>query len=110
MVANILEEYKTITEYIIKNIKNNDKDLNKLMDQRENLMMELIKNNSENLEVIKELYISKGLLDLDRKLKVTIEEEQVKVKEEIRKIHKVKNANKAYENNKKINSFFNRKI
>ena len=75
------------------------------MDQRENLMMELIKNNSENLEVIKELYISKGLLELDKRLKNSIEEEQVKVKEEIRKIHTIRNANKAYENNKKINSF-----
>ncbi|ASW43120.1 flagellar protein FliT [Clostridium isatidis] len=110
MLENKLEEYKKITEFIIKNISNKDVDFNSLMDKREKIITELIDEKNTNLELIKEIYISKGLLDLDRKLKVTIEEEQAKVKEEIRKIHTIRNANKAYENNKKINSFFNRKI
>lgn len=110
MLENKLEEYKKITEFIIKNISNKDVDFNSLMDKREKIITELIDEKNTNLELIKEIYISKGLLELDKRLKNSIEEEQVKVKEEIRKIHKVKNANKAYEKNRKINSFFSAKI
>ena len=110
MLENKLEEYKKITEFIIKNISNKDVDFNSLMDKREKIITELIDEKNTNLELIKEIYISKGLLELDKRLKNSIEEEQVKVKEEIRKIHKVKNANKAYEKNRKIKSFFSAKI
>jgi hypothetical protein len=110
MVDNKLEEYKTITEYIIKNISDNDKELNKLMDKREKLINELFKDNNINLEEVKQIYISKGLLELDNNLKYSIQEEQIKVKEEIKNIHKIKNANNAYEKNRKINSFFSTKI
>jgi hypothetical protein len=110
MLENILEEYKKITEYIIQNISNDDKDLNNLMDKREKLLNELYKDKDINLEDVKQLYISKGLLELDEKLKSSIQEEQIKVKEEIKKLHKIKNANNAYEKNRKINSFFSTKI
>ena len=59
---------------------------------------------------IKELYLAKDLLDLDKELKVSIEKEKLKVMEEIKNIHKIKNANNAYEKNRKINSFINIKI
>ncbi|WP_066892490.1 hypothetical protein [Clostridium nigeriense] len=110
MVENILQEYKKITEYIIQNINNDGKDLNNLMDKREKIINELFKDKNKNLEEIKKIYISKGLLELDKKLKVSIKEEQIKVKEEIKKLHKIKNANNAYEKNRKINSFINIKI
>lgn len=110
MIENILEEYKTITEYIIQNISNDDKKLDNLMDKREQLINELFKDKNINLEEIKQVYISKGLSEIDKKLKVSIEEEQAKTKEEIKNIHKIKNANNAYEKNRKVNSFFNIRI
>ncbi|KLE15056.1 hypothetical protein [Clostridium sp. C8] len=110
MIKNILQEYKTITEHIVENISNNDKDLNNLMDKREELINELFKDKNINLEEVRKIYISRGLLELDKKLKASIEEEQTKTKEEIKKLHKVKSANNAYEKNRRINSFFNAKI
>lgn len=110
MIENILEEYKKITEYIIQNIDNDYENLDKLMDKREDLINKLFKNENINIEEIKKLYTLKGLLELDKKLKSSIEEERIKVKEEIKNIHKIKNANNAYERNRSINSFFNIKI
>ncbi|MPM73191.1 hypothetical protein SDC9_120167 [bioreactor metagenome] len=109
MINYILEDYKKTTEKIIENIKN-DLDIDELMKKREELIKELFKNENIDNNDIKELYLTKGLLDLDRKLKLTIEEEQLKVKEEIRNIHKRKNANNAYEKNKRVNNFFSTKI
>lgn len=110
MVENILEEYREVTEYIIQNISNDDNDLNKLMEKREKLINELFKYKDISIEEVKQIYISKGLLELDKKLKYSIEEEQKKVKEEIKKLHKIKSANNAYEKNRRINSFFSTKI
>ncbi|WP_300383489.1 flagellar protein FliT [Clostridium sp.] len=108
MIEEILEDYKKITEKIILNIKN-DIDIISLMDQREKLIKELFINEN-NKEKVKEIYLSKGLLNLDEKLKISIDEEQIKVKEDIRNLHIRKNANNAYEKNKTINNFFNAKI
>lgn len=110
MIENILEEYKKITEYIIQNIDNDYENLDKLMDKRQQLIDELFKESNIDVEAIKQIYILNGILELDKKLECTIKEKQEIVKEEIRKIHKVKNANKAYEKNRKINSFFSAKI
>jgi predicted RND superfamily exporter protein len=109
MINKILESYKKITENIIINIKN-DIDIDALMDKRERLIKELFKDEDISNDNIKELYLSYGLLELDNKLKRTIEEEQFKVKEEIKNLHRIKNANNAYGNNKRVNSFFNAKI
>lgn len=109
MINDVLENYKKITEEIISNIKN-DVDVNNLMDKREELINKLFEDEKININNIKEIYLSKGLVDLDKKLEVAIKEEQLKVKEEIRDLHKRKNANNAYEKNRQINNFFNTKI
>lgn len=105
----ILEKYKKVTEDIIVNIKN-DLDIDELMNKREDLIKELFKDENINKEEIKKTYLSKGLEELDKKLKLVIEEQQLKVKEEIRNIHKRKNANNAYEKNRRVNNFFSTKI
>lgn len=109
MIDNILDNYKKVTEDIIKNIKS-DLEVDKLMDKREELIKELFKNENLSSNDIKIAYISKGLLELDQNLKLVIEEQQHKVKEEIKSLHKIKNANNVYEKNRKINSFFSVKI
>lgn len=110
MIENILEEYKKITEYIIQNIDNDYENLDKLMDKRQQLIDELFKESNIDVEAIKQIYILNGILELDKKLECTIKEKQETVKEEIKKIHKIKNANNAYEKNRKINNFFSIKI
>lgn len=109
MIDSILESYKEITEEIIRNIKN-DVDTNNLMEKRESLIKKLFENENIDKNNVKELYLSKGLLDLDKKLKVTIEEEQVKVKEEIKILHKRKSANTVYAKNINTINIFNKKI
>lgn len=109
MVDSILDNYKKITEEILVNIKK-DSNVEALMDKRGELLKELFENENTSVENIKELYLEKGLLDLDKRLELTIKEEQLKVKEEINNFHKIKNANNAYGSNKRVNSFFNTKI
>ncbi len=108
MIEKILAEYRDITEKIIKDI-NNDEEVMDLMEKREELINTLF-NNEENKYKIRELYLEKGLLNLDKELKISIDKERNKVKEEINNIHKIKSANNAYERNRKNNSFFNVKI
>ncbi|MDV4149718.1 flagellar protein FliT [Clostridium sp. AL.422] len=108
MIDIILEEYKNITEKLIKYI-NNDEEIIKLMEKRQELIQNLF-SYEKNREEIRKLYLAKDLLRLDEELKFSIEEERNKIKEEIKNLHKVKNANNAYEKNRKINNFFNTKI
>ena len=108
MIERVLEEYKRITEKIIE-IIDKDEEVIKLLEKREELINNLF-NTEEKKEVIREIYLSKNLLNLDEELKTLIATEKGKVKEEIKKLHKIKNANNVYEKNRKINSFFSTKI
>lgn len=108
MIDSILEEYKQITEKLIQ-IIDNDEEVIKLMETREEILKQIF-NLEINIDVIKKLYLDKGLLKLDNELKIAIENEKLKVKEEIAKIHKLKSANNAYEKNKMLNNFFNTKV
>lgn len=108
MIEKILDDYKDLTEKIIRNISN-DIEVIKLMEEREKVIKKLFIYEDDKKK-IKELYLAKDLLDLDKELKVSIEKEKLKVKEEIKNIHKIKNANNAYGKNKMKNNFFNTKI
>lgn len=109
MANRILDDYKKITEDIIEKLQD-DLPIDELMSKREDLLHELFKQEDISNTEIKELYISKGLLEIDEKLKFSIEEQQLKVKDEIRNFHSMKSANNAYEKNRRINSFFSTKI
>ena len=109
MVDMILNDYKKITENIIINLQN-DLPIDELMNIREELTHKLFDQQCISKNEIKELYISKGLLEIDHKLKISIEEQKLKVKEEIRNLHNIKNANNAYEKKRTRNSIFSTKI
>lgn len=109
MVESILERYKKITEEIITNLKN-DIDINNLMDEREEIIKELFEDEKINKDYIKDVYLSMGLRNLDEKLKLTIKEEQSKVKVELRSLHEKKNANNIYGKNINTINIFNKKI
>ena len=108
MLENILDDYKSITEKLISNIGDVE-EVDKLINEREILIKSLF-NNKENIERIKRLYLDMGLLQLDKELKRVIEGEKDKVRDELKKIHQLKNANNAYEKNRQTNKFFYAKI
>ncbi|VYU41811.1 flagellar protein FliT [Clostridium tertium] len=109
MINKILENYKEITENIILKLKN-DLDVDDLMDNREKLIKDIFKDENMDINYIKEMYISMGIFDVDKELKSVIEDQQIKVRKEIRNLHNIKNANNAYGKNRKSNNFFNTKI
>ncbi|MDB1922510.1 flagellar protein FliT [Clostridium tertium] len=108
MIEKILDDYKNLTKKIIENI-NKDEEVIKLMEDREEIIKKMC-SYENNREQIKEILLNQDLINLDKKLKSAIEKEKNQVKEEIRSLHKLKNANNAYEKNKKINNFFSIKI
>lgn len=108
MIEKILEDYKNITEKIIIDISK-DEEVLKLMNEREKLI-KLLFSSEENKDKIRDLYLSMGLLNLDEELRLAIDKERLKVKEEIRKLHNIKSANNAYDKNRRINNFFSTKI
>lgn len=108
MIEKILDDYKNLTKKIIENI-NKDEEVIKLMEDREEIIKKMC-SYENNREQIKEILLNQDLINLDKKLKSAIEKEKNQVKEEIGSLHKLKNANNAYEKNKKINNFFSIKI
>ena len=108
MINELLNEYKSITISIIEKISNDEESL-KLIEKREEVIKEIF-SVGNNIEEIKKAYLDMKLLELDEKLKYTIDNEKILVKEEIKNIHRIKNANNAYEKNRKVNNYFNTKI
>ncbi|MBS5937357.1 flagellar protein FliT [Clostridium sp.] len=108
MILEELKKYKEITLSII-NVIDNEEEALKLLDKREKILEKLF-SNEYNREEIKKAYLELDLIALDKKLKETIEKERVLVKEEIRNLHNIKNANNAYEKNRRVNNFFTAKI
>ncbi|WP_411170326.1 flagellar protein FliT [Clostridium sp. MB05] len=112
MLEDLLEKYKEITKATLEYLKDDFKleEVDKAMVERELLIKEIFKGDTLANAQIRELYLSKGLLELDNILHDSIEKSQKKIKLEIAELNKRKNASNAYESNKRINSFFSTKI
>lgn len=108
MIIELLNEYKEITISIIEKI-NNDEEALSLMEKREEIIKKIF-SQENNRDEIRKVYLDMNLLDLDEKLKKTIDKEKSLVKEEIKNIHKMKNANNAYEKNRRVNNYFSAEI
>ncbi|ATD54624.1 hypothetical protein [Clostridium chauvoei] len=108
MVEELLKEYKEITEKAIKEIEN-EADVDIYLDKREEILKKIFSLGIDRQE-IKEIYKKLSIDVIDSNFKNSIIEEQNKVKEEIKKLHKSKNANRVYGSNIRTQSFFNRKI
>ncbi|MDU5110472.1 MAG: flagellar protein FliT [Clostridium sp.] len=108
MILEELKKYREITLSIINGIENEEEAL-KLLDKRGKILEKLF-SNENNREEVKKAYLELDLIALDKKLKETIEKERILVKEEIRNLHNIKNANNAYEKNRRVNNFFTAKI
>lgn len=107
MIEELLEKYKIVTKSIISEIER-DVNTDSLFALREEVLKELFLN--EDKEIVKKIYYSKGLDKIDEELKLKLENEQLKVKEELKKIQFRKNANNKYNANINTISYFNKKI
>lgn len=108
MIRELLNEYKEITLAIINGLSNEDDALN-LIEKRD-VILETLFASENNREEIKKAYLEMDLMALDKELKDVIDKERMLVKQEIRNLHNIKNANNAYEKNRRNNNFFSIQI
>lgn len=108
-IENILESYRNMTEAIIINVQN-DIDTENLMKKRETLIKILVEDKSFNKEEIKKFFKDNSLIELDKRLQSLIEEKLQETKQDIKILNDRKNANSAYNQNRNLNNFFERKI
>lgn len=107
-LRELLEKYKGISLELIKEIRE-DANTEELMEERQNLLTEIERNDlskEEKIAIGKEF----NILEVENQVKESIEEEQRKLKEEIRKISIKKQANKGYRENINSINFFNKKV
>lgn len=109
MIEELLNKYKNITETMIINLKN-DINIDDLMEKRIQISEDIIIIAKEDLPKANELWKMKGLIELDIKLKTLLEDEMKKVKEDIKNLHKGKQANDAYNKNRNLSNTFSTKI
>jgi hypothetical protein len=109
MISELLKEYKMINETIIINI-NNDLEVDYLLKKKEVLIKELVESKKYFLEEVKEKFVKMELEESDKKLKETIDERLKEVRDEISNFNNRRSASNAYNQNKNMNNFFERKI
>ena len=107
-LREILELYKDISLKLIEEIKE-EANTEELMEKRQMLLnkIEKIDLSKEEKKIIGE---EVNIFEVEKLVKEAIEEEQRKVKEEIRNIRMKKQANKGYGANINSVNFFNRKV
>lgn len=106
-VINLLNLYKKETEKLIESIEKENIDcIDDMFNKREELINQM---KDYDLKEFKQFFIE-NILPLDNKLKECIETKKSYFKEELLKIKKQKNANKAYNKNFYNNSILNKKI
>lgn len=103
-----LKNYRDITIQLINNVNKEDK-LNALLEKRQNIIDNMKTSNFER-EEIQKLIKSLGILQLEQKLIISLDEEKKIVKEQIRCLKITKEARTKYENTQFKPNFFNKKI
>ncbi|NKF06931.1 flagellar protein FliT [Clostridium gasigenes] len=107
-LRELLEKYKSVSLDLIKEIKE-EANAEELMEERQNLLNKIVEidlSKEEKIKIGKEF----DILNLEKQVKEVIEEEQRKVKEEIRKTIMKKQANRGYGANLNSINFFNTKV
>ena len=107
-LREMLELYKDVSLKLIEEIKE-EANTEELMEKRQVLLNEIEKLDlpKEEKKIIGEEI---NILEVEKLVKEAIEEEQRKVKEEIRNIRIKKQANKGYGANINSMNFFNKKV
>lgn len=93
-LEKILEEYKTLTMEMLKEIDNAER-LVALLDKRQETIDAIRKNNFQQKDLI-ELVNELNLLELDKQLKNNIEKEQLKTKKALTNVRRLRQARRSY--------------
>lgn len=107
-LREILEEYRVISLELIREIKE-EANTEELMGKRQALLNKIVEIDlpkEEKVRIGKEV----NILDIEKEVKKALEEEQRKVKEEIREMRIKKQANRGYGKNINSINFFNKKV
>ena len=106
---NNIVELKKITNLIIDEF-NADKDINELLEKRNNIISEII-NDKESKEENKEMYIELEIEKDEKKLVSLLENKKDEIRNEIKICQKRKKAYRNYSNaNNPDNSLFSRRV
>lgn len=108
MLKEILEEYKSLSLELIIEIKE-EANTEEIMEKRQLLLNRVAEVNLAKEEK-KKICEEVNVFEVEKLVKEAIEEEQRKVKEEMKNIRIKKQANKGYGANINAMNFFNRKV
>ncbi|MFL0165431.1 hypothetical protein [Candidatus Clostridium helianthi] len=107
-VSEYLEEYRTLTLSLINNIQNSS-ELNNLIEKRENIL-QLVNTVEFDKEEIKIIGSSLRILELEEELQTVIKKEKVKVRNQIEKLSKARQANTNYNSFENKARVFNKSV
>lgn len=108
MLNKLFAEYRDITFKLINNLSG-ENILKEYIERRQEILQEVVALNLDNRKVEK-AYNDFGLKELDYKLKVSIEEEMKKTKEEIDKTKQKRAAYRSYSSAMRPSNLFSKKV
>lgn len=104
--------YKEISLELISRLENGELDnIEKLLDNRQEILNQEILNDESNKKSFKDILVKQGILEIDNNISNLLNENIIKVKNEIREHKMSKQANNSYINfNKNKLNIFNEKV
>lgn len=104
--------YKEISLELITRLENGELDtIEKLLDNRQEILNQEILNEESNKKRFKDILVKQGILEIDNNISNLLNENIIKVKNEIREHKMSKQANNSYINfNKNKLNIFNEKV
>lgn len=104
--------YKEISLQLIIRLENGELDtIEKLLDNRQEILNQEILNEESNKKKFKDILVKQGILEIDNNISNLLNENIIKVKNEIREHKMSKQANNSYINfNKNKLNIFNEKV
>lgn len=104
--------YKEISLQLITRLENEELDtIDKLLDNRQEILNQEILSDESNKKRFKDILVKQGILEIDNNISNLLNENIIKVKNEIREHKMSKQANNSYINfNKNKLNIFNEKV
>lgn len=104
--------YKEISLQLITRLENEELDtIDKLLDKRQEILNQEILSDESNKKRFKDILVKQGILEIDNNIHNLLDENIIKVKNEIREHKMSKQANNSYINfNKNKLNIFNEKV
>lgn len=111
-MEELTKAYKEISLELITRLENGELDIiEKLLDNRQEILNQEILNEESNKKRFKDILVKQGILEIDNNISNLLNENIIKVKNEIREHKMSKQANNSYINfNKNKLNIFNEKV